>query len=345
MRISLYFIFSIILIGLTGAYIHTLHLGPHTHILFDREITLPAAVWIVLPMALLAFFSLLHMIYYSMKNYYSNKKWLKDIQTLQDSLYWSLLKEPKEHKYLTKEIRSSGKLFEKSTLSYKGSTEGMPEKFIDTIALIKDIERGEYVDFKEKKLEKKLSRENPIFIHNNLNRLDIDDKYVEDVLQSTSNQDLVVVKKALEIFAKKETFFKAKKYVKIFDIENFFYMVERFASGEDIGLDEEMIEFFVAELPFTCREYMRLARICVKKFSPDANLTLFKGFKKDDENANQSYLYLLFEYELLDTIEEFLSEHGENDYIRFRALYTLKKMNNKYNVESMVSSYSVCNEN
>lgn len=345
MRISLYLIFAIILIGLTGAYINTLHLGPHTHMLFNKEYTLPAAIWIILPMALLAFFSLLHMVYYSMKNYFTNKKWLKDTLTLQDALYWSLLKEPKEHKFLTKEIRSSGKLFAKSTLNYKGSTEGMPEKFIDTIALIKDIERGEYVDLKEKKLDKKLSRENPIYIQNNLNKLDADDKYIEEVLQSTSNQDPKVVNKALEIFAKKETFFKAKKYVKIFDIENFFYMVERSASGEDVGLSEEIIQFFVAELPFTCREYMHLARICLKKFSPDTNLALFGGFKRDDENANQSYLYLLFEYELLDKIEDFLSEHGENDYIRFRALYTLKKMNNKYNVESMVSSYAVCNEN
>ncbi|SFV62164.1 Probable membrane protein Cj0124c [hydrothermal vent metagenome] len=345
MRISLYFFSSVILIGLTGAYIHTLNLGNHVHKIFGQNIDLPAAVWIVLPMVVLAFFSILHMVYYSMMNYLSNKKWLKDTDTLKDALYWSLLKEPKEHKYLTKELRSNGNLFSKATIDFKGSTEGMSEKFIDIIALIKDIERGEYIDLKEKKLEKKLSRENPIYVKNLLNRLDVDQKYVEDVLQSTSNQDKRVVKKALEIFSANETFLKAKKYVKVFDIENFFTMVDRAASGEDVGMDEEVLKFFVAELPFTCREYMHLARVCVKKFSPDTNLKMFKEFRKKDENANQSYLYLLFEYELLDNIEEFLSEHGESDYIRFRALFTLKKMNNKYNVENMVSSYAVCNEN
>jgi len=345
MRISLYFVFSLILIGLTGAYIDTLHLGNHIHKIFDRDIDLPVAVWIVLPMVLLAFFSLLHMIYYSMKNYFSRKKWLKDTETMKDALYWSLLKEPKEHKYLTKEVRSNCKLFSKATIDFKGSTEGMSEKFIDTVALIKDIERGEYIDLKEKKLDKKLSRGNSIYIKNNLNRLDVDAKFVEEVLQSTSTHDKSVVQKALNLFAKHETFYKAKKYVKIFDVDNFFVMVERSGEREDIGMNEENIKFFVDELPFACQEYMRLARTCLKKFSPDTNLSIFKEFKGKDENANQSYLYLLFEYELLDNIEEFLSEHGESDFVRFRALYTLKKMNNKYNVESLVSSYAVCNEN
>ncbi len=344
MRIGLYFIFSLILVGLTGAYLNTLHLGNHTHRLFGVDLNLPIAVWILLPMVILAFFSIFHMIYYGMKNYFSRKKWSKDVETMKDAIYWSLLKEPKEHKYLTPEIRSSGKLFTKATIDIKGSSEGVSEKFNDIIALIKDIERGEYINLKEKNLAKKLSKENPIVVKNTLNRLDVDPKFVEEVLQSTT-YDKTVVKKALRIFAETETFFKAKKYINIFDVENFFIILDRATNGEDVGMSEDVIEFFVTGLPFGCKEYMHLARICVKKFSPDTNLAMFRRFKKKDENANQAYLYLLFQYEMIDAVEEFLSEHGETEYVRFRALFTLKKMNNKYNVEGMVSSYAVCNEN
>ncbi|RLA72208.1 MAG: hypothetical protein DRG30_07605, partial [Epsilonproteobacteria bacterium] len=192
----------------------------------------------------------------------------------------------------------------------------------------------------------KLSRKNPIYIKNTLNRLDADPKFVEEVLQSTTTHSKETLAKALRIFANNETFYKAKKYIKIFDIDNFFVMLERAtANKEDIGASEDMIKSFIAELPFGCKEYMRLARICVKMFSPDINLAMFKSFQKSDENACQSYLYLLFEYEMLDKIEDFLSEHGEKEFVRFRALYTLKKMNQKYNVEGMVNSYAVCNEN
>ena len=346
MRIGLYFISALILIGLTGAYVHTLHFGNHIQKIMGIDVNLPIAAWIVLPMIILLFFTLLHMMYYSMISFFSKKKWQRDSITLQDALYWSLLKEPKEHKYLTKEIRNSAKLLSKATLEVKGTVESVSEKFTNAIALIKDIERGEYIDLKEKNLAKKLSRDNPIFIKNTLNRLDKDQKFVEEVLQSSTSYSKEAVAKALKLFAGHETFYKAKKYVKLFDVDNFFIMLERAVDGkEDIGMNEEMIKFFVAELPFGCKEYMHLAKICVKKFAPDVNLTLFKAFKKKDENANQAYLYLLFEYEMLDMVEDFLSEHSEKEYVRFRALYTLKKMNNKYNVESMVSSYAVCNEN
>jgi len=346
MRIGLYFVFALILTGLVGGYVHTLHFGNHIQKIMGIDINLPVAVWVILPMILLLLFTLMHMIYYSFLAYFSKKKWQRDAITLQDALYWSLLKEPKEHKYLTKEIRYSAKLLSHSTLDVKGTVEGVSEKFTNTIALIKDIERGEYVDLKEKNLAKKLSKDNPIVAKNVLNRLDKDLKFVEEVLQSSASYSKAAVSKAMSIFAQNETFYKAKKYVKIFDVDNFFVMLERgINEKEDIGVNEEMIKYFVTELPFDCKCYMRLARDCVKKFTPDTNLALFKWFQKKDEHATQAYLYILFEYEMLDKVEEVLSEHSEKEFIRFRALYTLKKMNNKYNMEGMVSSYAVCNEN
>lgn len=346
MKIGLYFIFALILTGLTGAYVHSHHYGNHIHKILGVDINLPIAVWVILPMLLLFVFTMIHLMYYGVINYFGKKKWVKDAGTLEDALYWSLLKEPKEHKYLTKGIRNSAKLLAKSKVEVTGSVEGVSEKFTNIIALIKDIERGEYVDLKEKNLAKKLSKDNPIYIQNTLNRLDVDSKFVEEVLQSTATYSKETVAKALRIFAESETFYKAKKYVKIFDIDNFFVMLERVAdSKEDMGMNEDMIKSFIDVLPFGCKEYMHLARICVKKFSPDTNLSMFKSFQQHDENASQAYLYLLFEYEMLDKIEEFLSEHGEKEFVRFRALHTLKKMNQKYNVEGMVSSYAVCNEN
>ena len=346
MKIGLYFIFSLILIGLTGAYVHSLHLGNYILKILGVDVNLPIAAWVILPMLILYMFTLIHMMYYATLGYFSRKKWVKDTQTLQDALYWSLLKEPKEHKYSTKGIRDSGKLLSKSTVEVTGTVEGVSEKVLNVIVLIKDIERGEYVDLKEKNLAKKLSRDNPIYVKNTQNRLDVDPKFVEEVLQSTTMYSKGTVAKALKIFAENETFYKAKKYIKIFDIDNFFVMLDRAAgSKEDMGMNEDMIKSFIDVLPFGCREYMHLARICVKKFSPDINLSMFKSFQRHDENASQAYLYLLFEYEMLDKIEEYLNEHGEKEYVRFRALHTLKKMNQKYNVEGMVSSYAVCNEN
>ncbi len=346
MRIGLYLIFAMIFTALVGAFVYTLQLGDYSHSLLGISLNLPVFVWVTLPVLLLMIFSVLHMAYYGTVNFFARKRWEKDAATFQDALYWSLLKEPKEHKYSIKQIGDGAKLLANSTIDVAGNADGISDKFRSVIGLIQDVNRGEYVNLKEKKLANKLSKENPILIKNNINRLSADPKFVEEVLQSTAAYNKETIAKALEIFAQNETFFKAKKYAKLFDVENFFVLLERAAaSKEDIGMNEEMIKTFVTELPFRCREYMHLAKVCLQKFTPDSNLEMFKGFRKIDEDANQAYLYLLFEYEMLDAIEEFLNDFSVNEFVRFRALFTIKKSNHKYNIESLVSSYAVCDEN
>ncbi len=345
MRIGLYFFSSLILTGIVGAYIHSLALEPHTQRLFGVVFTdVPISVWLVLPMLILLFFTLMHMMFYSMKNYFGIKKWSKDALALQDALYWSILKEPKELKFMKKEIRSSAILLRKATINVSGSVEGISEKVADALALVKDIERGEYIDLKERKLDKKISKQNPIYIQNTINRLDVDPKFVEEVLLASECYSKETVKKALGLFAAKETFFKAKKFVKLYDIENFFVMIKRGTSGEDIGMNEEMILFFINELPFACVEYMHLAKLTVRKLSPDKNLRFFKALQKNDENASNAYLYMLFEYEMLDAIEEYLEEHVDHEFTRYRALYTLKRNDSKYKMDSLINSDAVCYE-
>ena len=342
MRIGLYLFSSLILTGLIGAYVHSLHLGHYTKTLLGISIDLPISVWIITPMGILLVFTIIHMMFYSMRNYFGIKKWQKDAQTLEDALYWSLLREPKEHKFFKKEIKSSASLLKKATIEVNGSLEGASEKVLDALTMIKDINRGEYIDLKERGLAKKISKQNPIFIQNSINRLDVDNKFAEEVLLDSESYSKEIVNKALNIFSSKETFFKAKRFVAIYDVENFFILVERGIAGENIGMNQDMLNFFIENLTFGCPEYMQLARITAKKFAPDQNLLIFKDIQKRDENASNAYLYLLFEYEMLDAIEEYLYEHPENEFIRYRALYTLKRNDSKYNMDSLVNSNAVC---
>ena len=261
-------------------------------------------------MMILLVFTILHLMFYSMRNYFGIKKWQKDAQTLEDALYWSLLREPKELKFLKKEIKSSASLLKKATIEVNGSLEGASEKVLDALTMIKDINRGEYIDLKERGLVKKISKQNPIFIQNSMNRLDVDNKFAEEVLLDSESYSRECVEKALNLFSSKETFYKAKKFVSLYEINNFFVLVERGIAGENIGMNQDMLNFFIENLTFGCPEYMQLARITSKKFAPDQNLLMFKNIQKDDENASNAYLYLLFEYEMLDAIEEYLDEKG-----------------------------------
>jgi len=345
MRIGLYFFSSLLLSGLMGGYVHSLHLGHYSKTVFGVVIDLPISVWLIIPALILLFFTLIHFVFYSSKNYFDIKKWQKDAETLENALYWSLLREPKEHKFFKKEIRTSASLLKKATIDISGSLEGASEKVLDALTMIKDINRGEYIDLKERGLSKKISKQNPIFIQNSINRLDIDKKFAEEVLLDSESYNQKIIDKALIIFSSHETFYKAKKFVKLYDVNSFLILVERAVAGENIGMNQDMLDFFIDNLKFGCPEYMKLARITVKKFAPDQNLAMFKAIQKNDEMASNAYLFLLFEYEMLDAIEDYLYEHPENEFVRYRALYTLKRNDSKYNMDSLVNSDAVCYDN
>lgn len=346
MKIGLYTIFSLILIVIIGVFVHFVDPSRSVQKILGIEFNLPISIWYILPMLTLLFFTLLHMIFYKVGNYFSHKKFTRDVEALNDGLYWSLLQEPKEQKFMTREIGDGAKILGKSTINVTAPIDGLSPKFNEILNLINTIKDGMYVDPKANPILKKLSRENPLNVRNTLNRLDADQKFAEEVLLGKEGYSAEILQKALGLFASRETLFKAKKYAKLFNIENFFVILKRGFAGEDVGMSEEMIKSFMAELPsFGCNEYMNLAQICIKKFSPDSNLAMFKEFQKKDEDASSSYLYLLFEYEMMEAIEEYLEDHDEGELIRFRALYTLKKMNNKYNANELIGVNTACNAN
>jgi len=340
MKLGLYTFAALTFILLIGGFAYTLDLGQYR--LDMLNITLPITIWLVLPLVLLFIFTIGHMMYYSLKNYFQIKKWKKDTNTVEDALYWSLVNEPKEQKYTIDEIKSSAVLLSKSTLTVTDNVEGLSPRLTRVVNLIQKVNNGEYVDFKEHKMLKVFNSGNPILIKNRLNRLESDEKFVEEVMRSTSEYSKPVQAEALRIFAAKEDFVVARKYAKVFDNKNFLIMLHRVDAENDLGLSGEVLNDFVSALTMKCEDYINIAEITKKYFKPEENLQLFREYQAKDEKAQNAYLYLLFEYELLDQVSNYLDEQEEREFIKFRALYTLKKTNSKYKLEDIIDTASLC---
>ncbi len=342
MRLGLYIFAALTLIGIVGALTYTVNPNNYLLEIMGINFNFPVAVWIVLPMVLLLIFTVIHMIFYSLKSYFKLKKWLRDADTLDDALYWSMVNEPKEQKYAIPEIASSALLLGQSKLEVVDSVEGLSPRLSKVWNIINKIKNGEYVDLKENKMAKVFSEGNPLLIQNRLNRLLSDDKFVEDVMKSSTSYSDPVRVKALEIFAAKETFFKARKYAKTFDVKNLFVMLERLNKEEDMELTTEILDDFVDALKLTCNDYTKIAHITKKQFSPTENLALFKKYQSENAKAQHAYLYLLFEYELMDEVGAYLEECDEHEFIRARALYELKKSNKNYKIDDLVDINKIC---
>jgi hypothetical protein len=121
-------------------------------------------------------------------------------------------------------------------------------------------------------------------------------------------------------------------------------MLKRVNNDDNLGLTVEIVSEFVDVLKLKCSDFIEIAVITKKHFKPEENLLMFRSFQVNDEKAQNAYLYLLFEYELLDQVNTYLSEHDEDDFVKFRALLTLKQEHNRYKLDDIVDIKSICNE-
>ena len=222
--------------------------------------------------------------------------------------------------------------------------EGLTPRLAKVVNIIQKIKNGEYVDFKEEKMAKVFSTGNPILIQNRLNRLESDNKFIEDVLKSTSEYSDIVHAEALETFARKENFVKAQKYAKVFDVKSFLIMLERVTAEDDLELTPEILTGFVKALDLSCQDFIKIVSVTKKYFNPEENLILLRGYQLENSKAQNAYLYLLFEYELLEQVALYLNEQEEDEFVKFRAFYQLKQENTKYKLEEIIDLDSVCNE-
>jgi hypothetical protein len=345
MRVALYIFATLALMGIVAAFTYTINPDYYAVELMGINFNFPMAAWIVAPMVLLFIFTLIHMFFYGLKNYFILKKWQKDTNTLEDALYWSLVNEPKEQKYGIDTLKSSAVLLGKSSLSVSDNVEGLSPRLSRVLHIIQKIKNGEYIDFKEEKMAKVFNVGNPILIQNRLNRLEIDEKFVEDVMKATSEYSPAVQAEALETFARKVDFIKARKYVKVFDVKNFFVMLNRVSAEDSLELSPEILTEFVEALDIGCQDFIKIASVTKKYFNPEENLTLFRTYQLKNPKAQNAYLYLLFEYELLEQVALYLQEQEESEFIKFRAWYTLKQEhNNPYRLKDIIDIDSICNE-
>jgi len=344
MKIGLYIFASLILIALIGIFAFTLNPASASVEFMGIDFNFPVAVWVILPMGILFLFTVGHIVFYGFKNYRKLKRWDNDAETLEDALYWSLVNEPKEHSYNIGEIGNSALLLNKANIIASDNVEGLTPRLAKVVNIIQKINKGEYVDLKGEKLANALKVGNPILIQNRINRLNSDEKFVDDVLRNPNNYSTPVKAKALEIFATKANFEDAKKYITIFDIKNLLVMLNRVTPSDDLGLTIEILTEFLKELKLSCADFINIAEVTKKYLRPDENLSLFHNYQKENDKAQNAYLYLLFEYELLDQVQVFLDDEEESDFTKFRALHQLKQMSSKYKLEDIIDIHTICSE-
>ena len=337
MRLKKYVFFSFVLMLLVGGFVYSQIDSNYTFEIFGVPISLPVAVWIVIPMFLMFLASFFHMAYYSFKNFMVLKKYRKDYETLVDSVSLALLREPKSHNYKTQEGRNLGVVSDNSEMiprDYKLPVKD--ERIKRSLEYIKDISNGIYVELEGVNL----SPQNPLLVKNIQNRLKDEPTYSGVVLKKCDEFPKDLCKEALRTYISiSGDVSKLKEYVKLFDKETLCYLIDE-AKKEDRNLELSVSDlvYFIEHMKdrFDVRDYIELARKVKDLFGPDERLELFERLKALDEKAEGGYLYTLFDLEMIERAKEFLETTHEDEWQNFKAYLELKECGRNYSLDLFV---------
>ncbi len=344
MRIGTYFLSGLLFIAIATGLSYFFYSGVYAITILGVHIELPVAIWIALPLFILFFLTLLHMSYYGTRGYFQRRKWIRDAQEVEDALYWGVLQEPKTHHFIMPTIKEFAPLLNVSQVRVVGNIHGVSDKLMRAIEWVKKIENGEYVDLQAEKVERFLSKDNPIIVRNQINRIQKDTSFGEDVLEARESYDELVVNKALDTLVAREDLYKLKRFLPMMSKRHLYTILDRVDKREDIGFSIKMLEVFDSQFKLDCSDYLRVLQTAIRRFSPDENLNFFKKVAKDKEIAQSAYLYLLFEYEMLDEGEKFLEEHRDDEFKAFRALLILKRGKHHFKIDDLIDINIACNE-
>ena len=335
MRLKRYIFFSFLLMLIVGGFVYSQIDSRYTFDFLGVPISLPVAVWIVIPMFLMFLASFFHMAYYSFRNFMVLKKYKKDYEVLATSFANALIREPKSNTYKTQEAKNLGHVSDRCEMVPRDfKIETKDERIKRVLEYVKDIQNGIYVEIEGYKL----SAQNPLLVQNIKNRLKEEPTYSGVVLKKCDEYPKDLCKECLKVYMEFSDISKIKDYVKIFDKEILFYLIDLARGKEHLKLSYEDILYIIQEMKekLDARDYIELAKRIKSLLSPDERLKLFELLKTRDEKAEGGYLYTLFDLEMIERAKEFFETTQEGEWQRFKAYLELKECGRNYPLELFV---------
>ena len=335
MHLKRYTLASVLLIAAVSFYVYKM-VSPSTYTLelLGINISLPIAVWSIVPMTLLFLASFIHILYYGFKDYLRRRRISRDIDKLADALYWDILKEPKKHNYTNKEIREIGVVLDMGCDSFlKVDKKKCNEHIRDAIDLTTAIKHGEFVDLKKINLDKS----NPYAIQNWLNFLKAEPNRAEEILRKSESYDPKVVNEAIKLFVEDANEHQLEKYTHLINDDVMMHLLDTMAKRDEKDrISLEIVEKLLLQKNLSNCDYLLISRKLSKQYTPDALLSFFEKLVSRDERAFKAYIFVLIEFEMLDKAKELLEDTQHDEYLDFKAFLDLRKAGKHYPIDLLL---------
>ena len=321
MQTKTYILYAIIYTALMWMIVFSVHNGDFTLHILKQEITFSVATWVSMPIGIFALLSVLHMIYHGMRSFFDARALKSDT-----NLYASLAKEGFLGLESNKEFKT--KLFDDAaevTRSLNPWLKANDARFSDEdLALaydaFKKVKNGEIAELRRFRLLKN----NPLYIQNEKNKIANDHKYAINVLNDSKDLDEGLQKVAIKALIQSGTYEQINKFVNEFSFDDIKTLTTRHAD-KDLALKGDELFNILNKKELSSDEYLALAKILKKKIAPDSLIMIFRELKGNHQAAMESYLYILYDLQMIDDLRSALLASEVDEYPRIEALLFLRE--------------------
>ena len=280
---------------------------------------MPVAVWVALPVALLALLAILHIAYHGYA-FYRYKKWIKkDSQLYKDLAKETLLGFDSNKEFKTDAYKIASQVTRSISPWNEFKEMGVDDAELNNIMqTIKSIKNNEIVDLKKFRLAK----DSKINILNELNKIEQLPTYYLDVLKN-QEQNESLKKAAFNKLIKTASFSEIKKIDPELASEDIMTIITRFVNDE-IDLSSDEIFGLLNNAKVTKAQYDKAAIMLKNKLKPDAFIGIFEKLKSIHADADEAYVYALFELQMLDKVREAIEGSDPDEFKEIKVLLFLR---------------------
>ncbi len=334
MGLKKYIGFGLFFIILLGVYVYSFEGGKYTLNIVDVPITLPVAIWVILPVILLFLATIAHLIFYGTTNTIRFRRVKKDGEKFTQAAKEALLGKEIKADYKSDFFKLPGAILPLlNSDPYKAKKYRIYNDDVQDILEAKErLENGEVVDLTKYDLKPS----NPYMLQNALNQMAQDKTYASTILKRCD--DKATCKKAFLTFATYAPMSELVKYEVEPSREVFDIMINRMNAKEDaLELGDDEIIAYIKHLDYTSEDFIALMKKLRAKLVPDRLLNLAGKLAHEFPNtAGEAYLYVLFELQMIDDAREFLANASEDEYQKFRYILFLKDQGRNFDTELFV---------
>jgi hypothetical protein len=332
-----YLLASVVLLILIAGYVASFNQQDYTLTIAELDFrqTLPIFIWIIVPAFILFVATVLHMIYYGAKGYFQRKATTNDIEKLTTVIKDRLLNKKSTVSFKTAELKELNNILNQVELS-AGNISTSVSDVAKASELIAKIEDGTYVPAKDLKL----SNDNPLVKQNTINRIKSDDNFATEVLKQSKSYDMDLVEIAFSQILENKSIETIKKVVADVELTNDMakaLLKKDSTSSKELAFTNSEILKVIQDNKFTNAELIAIAKNYERIMSPEQIIKLFEDIAAYDEALTNSYLYVLFEYQMIEQAREVLLNSQKDEYVIFKAMLDLRDAGkHQYSVDNLV---------